>query len=261
MGDERALAGRHAVVTGAGKGIGAAIAEALAREGARVTLMGRDRAALEARAAAIGKAHGAETATARCDVADEASVAGAFGEARARFGPVHVLVNNAGQAASARFLDTPREDWDRLLAVNLTGAYLCTRQALGAMLEAGAGRIVNVASTAGLRGGSRLAAYCASKHGLVGLTRALAAEVGKHGITVNAVCPGYVDTEMAEQAVRNLVKAGRAEAEARALIAGSNPGGRLIAPEEVARVVVWLCSPEAAAVNGQAMVVAGGDIG
>lgn len=260
MSDAGYLSGHHAVVTGGGRGIGAAIADELARLGARLTLMARDQGPLDGAAKALARRHGVEVAAVRCDVSDEGAVEDAFGEARRRFGPPHVLVNNAGQAESARFLDTTRATWDRLLAVNLTGTYLCTRQVLPAMLEAKAGRIVNVASTAGLRGGSRLAAYCASKHGVVGLTRALAAEVAKQGVTVNAVCPGYTDTAMAQRAVENLTKSGRSGDEAERIIAGSNPIGRLITPGEVASTVGWLCSPGASAVTGQAIVVAGGDL-
>lgn len=255
------LTGRHAVVTGASRGIGAAIAGELARLGAGLTLMGRNRSALESRSRALGETHRVKTSVATCDVSDELQVESAFRLAREALGPVHVLVNNASLASSSPFLETRREDWDRLLAVNVTGTYLCMRQVLGAMLGAKSGRIVNIASTAGLRGGRRLAAYCTSKHAVIGLTRAVAAETARHGVTVNAVCPGYTDTDMATTAVENLVRSGRTEEEARKMIAGTNPGGRLITPEEVAHTVGWLCSPEASAVNGQAIVVAGGEVG
>jgi NAD(P)-dependent dehydrogenase (short-subunit alcohol dehydrogenase family) len=255
------LHGRHAVVTGGGRGIGAAIATELARLGARLTLMGRDAVALARQAKALGRDFATEATAVPCDVTDAAMVADAFATARERLGDVHILVNNAGQAESAPFTETPPEIWDRMLAVNLTGAYLCIRQVLPAMLAASDGRVVNVASTAGLRGYSRMAAYCAAKHGLVGLTRALAAETAKGGVTVNAVCPGYTDTDMAKQAVNNLVAArGVTPDEALRLLTRTSPRGTLVRPAEVANAVGWLCSPDAAAITGQSIVVAGGEI-
>jgi NAD(P)-dependent dehydrogenase (short-subunit alcohol dehydrogenase family) len=257
----RYLEGKHAIVTGGGRGIGAAVAEELARLGASLTLMGRDLDRLTAHAAHLAEAFGVRSAALVCDVADEASVERAFGEARARLGDAYVLVNNAGQAESAAFAEAPRELWDRMLAVNLTGTYLCTRQVLPAMLEARGGRIVNVASTAGLRGYPKTAAYCAAKHGVIGLTRALALETAKAGVTVNAVCPGYTDTDMAQRAVDGLVTAlGKSPDEARKMITRVNPLGRLIEPAEVANTVAWLCSPGAAAVTGQSIAVAGGEV-
>ena len=255
------LRDRHAVVTGGGRGIGAAIAAALAAAGARLTLLGRDAAALERQAAALRGDLGVAVATAACDVADERSVATAFARARDAHGDAYVLVNNAGQAESALFADTSRELWNRMLDVNLGGAYLCTQAVLPAMLAARAGRIVNVASTAGLKGYARMTAYCAAKHALVGLTRALAQEVAKHGITVNAVCPGYTDTAMAQQAVDNLVAArGVTADEALKMLTRLNPRGALTRPEEVASAVVWLCSSAAAAVTGEAIAIAGGEV-
>lgn len=255
------LRGLHAVVTGGGRGIGAAVAEELARLGAALTLMGRDRDRLEARAREVASRWRVEAGAAVCDVADEGSVAAAFAEARARRGDPHVLVNNAGQSEGVAFAETTREVWDRMLAVNLTGVFLCTREVLPAMLAAGAGRVVNVASTAGLRGYSRTAAYTAAKHGVVGLTRALALETAKRGITVNAVCPGYTETDMARAAVDGLARArGITPEEARAMIARPIPRGTLILPEEVANAVGWLCSPGASAVTGQAIVVAAGEV-
>lgn len=256
----RFLAGRHAVVTGGGRGIGAAIADELARRGASVTIMGRDRAALDRHAADVAGRHGVAARAVTCDVADEASVERAFAEARAALGDAHVLVNNAGQGAAAPFVETTRDTWDRLLAVNLTGTFLCTQRALPAMLAARAGRVVNVASTAGVRGYARLAAYGATKHGVVGLTRAVAAEVAKHGVTVNAVCPGYTETDMARDAVDSVVRGlGKTPAEARAMLARTTARGALVQPAEVAATVAWLCSPAASGITGQAIVVNGGD--
>jgi NAD(P)-dependent dehydrogenase (short-subunit alcohol dehydrogenase family) len=247
------LAGKHAVVTGASRGIGLAIARALQAQGARVTLMARDAAALEAAAAGLGGATGWQA----IDVADAAGVAAAF----ERAGRVDILVNNAGQAASAPFMKTDEALWQRMLEVNLSGAYHCIQAALPAMLDAGWGRIVNVASTAGLTGYRYVAAYCAAKHGLVGLTRALALELAAKGITVNAVCPGYTETDIVQEAVANIVrKTGRSEEQARAELAAGNPQGRLVRPEEVAHAVAMLCLPAAAAMNGQAIAVAGGEV-
>lgn len=248
-----ALEGRHAVVTGGGRGIGAAIAAALAREGARLTLMGRDEARLNemVETLPIGRA-------VRCDVSDEASVAAAFAEAGRAFGPAGILVNNAGAAESAPLVRTSLELFRRLLDVNLVGTFLCSRAALPDMLEAGFGRIVNVASIAGLKGAAYVSAYCAAKHGVVGLTRALALETATKGITVNAVCPSYTDTEMTRRAIANIVeKTGRSAAEAEAELLRKSPQGRLIRPEEVAATVLWLCAPGAEAITGQAIAIAG----
>jgi NAD(P)-dependent dehydrogenase (short-subunit alcohol dehydrogenase family) len=247
------LRGKHAVVTGASRGIGLAIARVLLSHGARVTLMARDASALEAAAAELGDG----VAWQVVDVTDPESVAAAFAGA----GSIDILVNNAGQAASSPFMRTDAELWRRMLDVNLTGAYHCIQAALPSMLEAGWGRIVNVASTAGLTGYRYVAAYCAAKHGLVGLTRALALELAAKGVTVNAVCPGYTETDIVQDAVANIVrKTGRSAEQARAELASANPQGRLVRPEEVAHAVAMLCMPEAAAMNGQAIAVAGGEV-
>jgi NAD(P)-dependent dehydrogenase (short-subunit alcohol dehydrogenase family) len=247
------LNGKHAVVTGASRGIGLAVAHALHTHGARVTLMARDAAALESAAAALG----GDTAWQAVDVTDQVSVEAAF----ARAGAVDILVNNAGQAASASFARTDAALWQRMLDVNLTGAYHCIQAAAPSMLEGGWGRIVNVASTAGLTGYRYVAAYCAAKHGLVGLTRALALELASKGVTVNAVCPGYTETDIVQEAVANIVrKTGRSAEQARAELAAANPQGRLVRPEEVAHAVAMLCMPDAAALNGQAIAVAGGEV-
>ncbi len=260
MASEGVLTGLHAVVTGGSRGIGSAIAHALAGGGADVTVMGRDEAALDDVASGLRDRYGTQAHGIVCDVTDEASVQTAFERARSASGDPWILVNNAGQAEGAPFLETDRSLWERMLAVNLTGAFLCTQQVLPAMLAARSGRIVNVASTSGLRGYRNIAAYTASKHGLVGLTRALAAETARAGITVNAVCPAYTATDMAERAAHTVARdMDRSAEEARALIARSVPRGRLIEPDEVASVVWYLCSPQASGVSGQAIVVAGGE--
>lgn len=253
------LAGRHALVTGASRGIGAAIAAALAADGARVSLIGRDAARLDQMAAELGGPDRAIPAVA--DVSDADSVRQAFVRARGQLGPVHILVNNAGQAASAKFTDTDEALWQRILGVNLTGTYLCTREAVADMLQAGFGRIINIASTAGLRGAAYISAYAASKHAVIGLTRSLALEYATRNITVNAVCPGYTDTDMVRQAVGNIrAKTGRSESEAMAAITATNPQRRLIAPAEVSNAVLWLCRPGTESVTGQSLVIAGGEV-
>lgn len=259
--DHRFLAGRHAVVTGGGRGIGAAIAAALARHGADLTLTGRDMAALEATAEELRAAHGVRTLALRCDITRQDEIEAAFAAARTANGDAYILVNNAGQSDGSPFLDTTRELWERMLAVNLTGAFLCTQQVLAAMIRDRDGRIINIASTSGLRGYRNIAAYCASKHGLIGLTRALAAETARAGVTVNAICPAYTETDMARRAVEAIMRdMDRTEDEARAMMTRLNPMNRLIRPEEVASAVLWLCSPDAAAMTGQAIAVAGGEV-
>lgn len=258
--DGRFLAGRHAVITGGGHGIGGAVAEAFAALGASLSLMGRDTWKLEAHAAMLREA-GVAVETFECDVADEESVERAFAASRERLGDAHVLVNNAGQAESAALADTDRALWERMIGVNLTGTWLCTRQVLPAMLAAKSGRIVNIASTAGLRGYPKTSAYCAAKHGVIGFTRSLALETAKSCVTVNAVCPGYTDTDMAQRAVDSLSAAlGKTPDEARHMLTRINPLGRLITPQEVASTVAWLCSPDASAITGQSIPVAGGEV-
>jgi NAD(P)-dependent dehydrogenase (short-subunit alcohol dehydrogenase family) len=211
--------------------------------------------------AASIRAAGGRAWSALCDVTDEAAVAALAADAVARLGQVDILVNNAGMASSAPVHRTSLEEWNRLLAVNATGAFLCTRSFLTPMVERGGGRIVNVASVAGLHGGRYIAAYAAAKHALIGLTRATAAEVAGRGVTVNAVCPGYVDTAMTDESVARIMdRTGRSAAEARAAILKSSPLGRLLAPDEVAAAVLYLCGGAAGGVNGQALVIDGGAV-
>jgi NAD(P)-dependent dehydrogenase (short-subunit alcohol dehydrogenase family) len=245
------LDGRHALVTGGGSGIGAAIAGALAGDGARLTLLGRDAGRLEATAAR----HGATTLV--CDVTDEDAVA----DACARAGAVDVLVNNAGAAESATLARTGLDLFRRLHDVNAAGAFLTCRALVPGMVERGFGRIVNVASTAGLRGYPYVTAYCASKHALVGFTRALALELAATPVTVNAVCPGYTETPLLERTVERIVETtGRDDDAARRALLRDNPQGRFVQPAEVASAVAWLCEPAQAAVTGRELVVAGAEV-
>ena len=256
------LQGKHAVVTGAGGGIGAAIVAELARLGASLTLLGRSAAPLERVAGSLELDDPqARVGWGLADVTDSAAVAAAFDQARTRFGGIDILVCCAGQAVSEAFHRTTAELWSGALRVNLDGAFHCIQAALPDMLERRWGRIVNIASTAGLKGYAYVAAYCAAKHGLVGLTRALAVEFAAKGVTVNAVCPGYTDTALMREALANIrAKTGRSEPEALAELVALNPQGRLVAPEEVAQTVAWLCGPNSASINGQSIPVAGGEL-
>ena len=257
----RPLAGRHALVTGGNRGIGAAIAERLAALGAGLTLLARDQASLDEVAGKIASDHGGQVATAAADVTDRPALERAFEVARQANGEIEILVNNAGAAASAPFKRTDIELWRSMIEVNLGSVYHCTSLVLPAMVEAGYGRIVNVASTAGLTGYAYVTAYCAAKHGVVGLTRALALEVARKGITVNAVCPGYTETDMTSRTLANIVaKTGCTEDEARAQLTAQSPQGRLIQPAEVASAVAWLALAEQASITGQTIAIAGGEI-
>lgn len=272
------LAGRTAVVTGAGRGIGRAVARSLAEAGAAVVVAARTGREIEAAAAELsGEGHRALAV--RCDVTDPASVerlaeeAGRLAEEVSRLaedggrladgagGSVDILVNNAGAAHSAPVHKTELEDWNRMLAVNATGTFLCTRALLPGMLERGWGRIVNVVSVAGLTGARYVAAYAASKHAVIGLTRCTAAETAANGVTVNAVCPGYVDTPMTTESLRRIAeKSGRsAEGALQAILAGT-PQKRLIQPAEVAHAVLFLCHEEARGINGGSIVIDGGEL-
>ena len=229
------LAGKHAVVTGGSRGIGAAVVRTLESHGANVTIVHR----------------------ATVDVTDADAVAKAF----AAMEPVDILVNSAGVAASASFTKTDRELWRRMLTVNLEGTFNCMQAALPGMIKVGWGRIVNIASTAGLIGYRYVSAYCAAKHGVIGLTRAVALEVAKNGVTVNAVCPGYTDTDMVRDSIARIVeRTKRTTEEALADIMSHNPQGRLVQPDEVAHAVAWLVLPGSESITGQAIAVAGGEV-
>jgi NAD(P)-dependent dehydrogenase (short-subunit alcohol dehydrogenase family) len=259
--DIRPLADRHAIVTGGSRGIGLAIAETLARLGANVTIMGRSPSTLNERAAELSERTGAKVSGERLDVTDPELIASAFRSAGERFGAPAILVNNAGIARAAPFAKTDLAMWQDVLSTDLTGAFLCIRQVVKGMNVGGFGRVVNVASTAGLSGYPYIAAYCAAKHGLIGLTRALAQEFAKTPITVNAVCPGYTNTDIVGDALDNIAaKTGRDRNAALADLVSHNPQGRLIEPFEVAEAVAWLCLPASASITGQSILVAGGEL-
>jgi NAD(P)-dependent dehydrogenase (short-subunit alcohol dehydrogenase family) len=245
--------GRHALITGGGTGIGAATARMLAAEGAKVTLLGRRRQPLEAVAAEFG---GTVIA---CDVTNRDSMEKAFEEARAANGPLDYVVLNAGIGDSAPFLRTKREAWDRIISTNLTALFDGTQLALPDLLQGNDKRLVIVASVAGLRGAAYAAPYVASKHGAVGLTRSLALEFAKTNLTVNAVCPAFVDTPMVDESAERIHRTtGRSEEEARGALAAMNANGRLVTPEEVAASILHLCHPSSRSITGACLTIDGG---
>jgi NAD(P)-dependent dehydrogenase (short-subunit alcohol dehydrogenase family) len=249
----RELEGRHALITGGGTGIGAATAQHLNNEGARLSLLGRRREPLQAVAGSFGG-----TAI-QCDVTDPERLRAAYEEARAANGPIEMLIVNAGIAESAPFHKMTREAWDRIIAVNLTGAFDCAQAAIGDLLQSDNGRLVFIASVASLRGVPYAAHYAASKHGLVGLMRSLAAEYAKTNLTVNAVCPGYVDTPMTDQSVARVSSiTGRSETDSRSAITNMNASGRLVDPQAIGNMVAMLCLPLSRDINGAALTIDGG---
>jgi NAD(P)-dependent dehydrogenase (short-subunit alcohol dehydrogenase family) len=249
------IVGSHALVTGGGSGVGRAVALALAEAGVEVTICGRRADALEAVAAGNARIHSIVA-----DVTDEDAVSALYDKAEAARGPFDIVVANAGAADSAPAHKVTLADWQKTLDVNLTGAFITVKPALSGMAARKEGRIVFIASTAGLKGYGYVAPYVAAKHGVVGLMRALAAELAKTGVTVNAVCPGYVETEMLEQSVKKIVeKTGRSPEDARAALAATNPQGRLVQADEVADAVLWLCGDKARSVTGQTIALSGGE--
>lgn len=252
MGNDR-LKGLHALITGGGSGIGAATARALANANAKISLLGRRIEPLEAVANETGgKAFG-------CDVTSVADINAAFDNARAANGPIDLLVVNAGIAESAPFHKTSRDSWDRIIGTNLTAAFDCSQAAIGDLLKSRSGRLVYVASVASLRGVPYAAHYAASKHGLLGLMRSLAAEYAKTNLTVNAVCPGYVDTPMTDQSIARVkTLTGRSDEDSRAAITDMNASGRLVDPDAVANMILMLCLPLSRDINGAALTIDGG---
>ena len=253
MDSSKTLEGRNALITGGGTGIGAAAARALTGAGANVTVLGRRREPLEAVVT-----EGAATGLVQCDVTDPVALKAAVETARQK-GPIDILVVNAGIAESAPFHKMSRDSWDRIIATNLTAAFDCAQAAIGDLLKSDSGRLVFVASVASLRGVPYAAHYAASKHGLLGLMRSLAAEYAKTNLTVNAVCPGYVDTPMTDQSVARVSEiTGRSEGDARTAITSMNASGRLVDPAAIANIILMLCQPLSRDINGAAVTIDGG---
>lgn len=254
--EERPLQGKHAVITGGGRGIGAAIADSLSRQGVKLTLMGRNLSVLETKAEELADAQAVEV-----DVCAEKSVQVAFQAAVAGFGSVDILVNNAGAAASSPLHNTSSEQWHAMMDVNLNGVFYCCREVVASMKKTGWGRIINISSIAGLSGAAYISAYCAAKHGAIGLTRALALELARTSITVNAICPGYTNTELLDGAISNIMeKTGMDKEAAESELKSMSPQNRFIEPEEVAATVKWLCQPGSEGVNGHSIPLTGGGI-
>ena len=250
------LSGKHAVITGGGTGIGLAIAQAFKTEGATLTLMARNLDRLNQAATKLGD----NVTVIECDVTDPESVTKAFEQAEHENGMVDILVNNAGAAESAPFAKTSLESWNRMLDVNLTGPFLCSQAVIHNMTEANEGRIITISSTAGLKAFHKISAYGAAKHGVIGLTRNIAFELAKTNITANCICPGFTQTDIAANAIQNIVKkTGMTAQEAESAIISTNPQGRMIKPEEIAATAVWLASDAAKSTTGQSIAISGGE--
>lgn len=253
---EAGLHDRHVLVTGGGTGIGAAIARVLGEQGARVSVLGRRLEVLQQQARVLPQARAVV-----CDLTRLDDIAAAFARATDEFGPIDILVNNAGRVETQPFHKVDAALWSHTMALNVDAVFACMAEVYPGMRARGWGRIVNIASTAALKGYAYVAAYCAAKHAVLGLTRAVALEAAATGVTVNAVCPGYTDTDIIGDAVRVLgAKTGRSVEHALGEFTRTNPQGRLVKPEEVANAVLWLCAPGSESITGQAIAVAGGEV-
>ncbi|MEE2998494.1 MAG: SDR family NAD(P)-dependent oxidoreductase [Pseudomonadota bacterium] len=259
--DTRPLMNQHALITGGSRGIGAAISNALAALGANITLVARNKENLTKQAEHLENEFGATVFHCNANVTVEKEVEEAFSLAFKTMGPIEILINNAGIGKSMPFHKMDLAFWQKTLDLNLTGTFLCTKQVYENMRERGYGRIINISSTVGLRGYPYIAAYTASKHAVIGLTRTLALESVKKGITVNAICPGYTDTDLVAEAIDNIAStSGRDIDNIKTEIENMSPMGRLVTPEEVAESAAWLCLPSSASITGQAIVVSGGAV-
>ena len=255
------LKGQHALITGGSRGIGAAISNALAALGANISLLARDNNALKTQSDHLKSEFGANIFYTSTDITNENEIESSFEKSVKTNGNIDILINNAGIGKSMPFHKMNLDFWKSTLDLNLTGTFLCTKQVYENMRERGYGRIINISSTVGLRGYPYIAAYTASKHAVIGLTRTLALEAVKKGITVNAICPGYTETDLVSEAIDNIAKtSGRDKFTVKTEIENMSPMGRLVTPEEVAESVAWLCLPSSASITGQAIIVAGGSV-
>ena len=255
------LKGHHALITGGSRGIGAAISNALARLGADISLVARDKEALQMQGEYLKSEFEANISLASADITIEKEIVRSFKASVNTNGPINILINNAGIGKSMPFHKMDLDFWRKTLDLNLTGTFLCTQQVYQSMRDQGYGRIINISSTVGLRGYPYIAAYTASKHAVIGLTRTLALEAVKKGITVNAICPGYTETDLVSEAIDNIANtSGRDKENIKTEIENMSPMGRLVTPEEVAESAAWLCLPSSSSITGQAIVVAGGSV-
>lgn len=258
---KQVLAGLHAVVTGGSRGIGLATAKELAAHGVTLSLIARDQERLQTAASQITKEFGVKVGTAVADVSNAAEIEQAFAKIQKAHGPINILVNNAGMAESAPLTKTDKDLWNRTIATDLTSVYLCSRAVIDEMIGHKQGRIINIASTAGLNGLPYISAYCAAKHGVIGFTRSLALELLAFGITVNAICPNFTETDLLKNSIEKVAqKTGRPEAEIRQSYLKNMPQGRFVDPGEIARRVAWLCLPAQSKVTGQAIEISGGEV-